>query len=83
MTVMTQRRSPARSSGPGPAELVQMGRIARRYYLEGRSKRDIAEEFGLSRFQIARSLRKARDTGLVRITIDFPGDINPHQEEHS
>jgi DNA-binding transcriptional regulator LsrR (DeoR family) len=58
-----------------------MARIARRYYLEGRSKRAIAEEFGLSRFQVARSLRKARDSGLVRIIIDFPGDTNPNEEE--
>lgn len=54
-------------SFPGRAEPVQMARIARRYYLEGRSKRDIAAELGLSRFQVARNLRKARDSGLVRM----------------
>jgi DNA-binding transcriptional regulator LsrR (DeoR family) len=83
MTMLTQRRSEPVERGPGPAELVQMARIARRYYLEGRSKLAIAEELGLSRFQVARSLRKARDSGLVRISIYVPGDTAPNEEEHS
>ena len=53
---------PARSAGhsAGPAELIRSAAIARRYYLDGRSKLEIAEEFGLSRFKVARLLDEAR-----------------------
>jgi DNA-binding transcriptional regulator LsrR (DeoR family) len=67
----------------GESALVVLARIARRYYLEGRSKLEIAEEFGLSRHKVARSLLKAREWGLVRISIDFPGDSNAQEEERS
>ncbi|MCW2703257.1 MAG: transcriptional regulator, DeoR family, partial [Blastococcus sp.] len=45
----------------GPAQVVLTASIARRYYLDGRSKVEIAEEFGLSRFKVARLLDAARD----------------------
>jgi DNA-binding transcriptional regulator LsrR (DeoR family) len=38
---------------------------------------------GLSRFQVARSLQKARESGLVHFSIDFPGDTPLDEEEHS
>src|SRR6188472_1976259 len=60
----------------GPASLVLMATVARRYYLEGASKSDIAAELGLSRFKVARLLERARATGLVRIELDAPGDID-------
>lgn len=47
--------------------------VARRYYLEDASKVAIANAFGLSRFQVARMLREARRSGLVRIEIGAPG----------
>ena len=50
--------------------------VARRYYLDGRSKVEIAEEFGLSRFKVARLLDDARASGLVRIEIGHPGAID-------
>ena len=81
MTALTQPRREPGHRDPGPAELVQLARIARRYYLEGKPKRAIAEEFGLSRFQVARSLLKARESGLVRITMDFPCDTPLNEEE--
>lgn len=59
-----------------PAELVLMATVARRYFIDGASKIDIADETGLSRFKVARLLDKARETGLVRIEIDFPGSID-------
>ena len=83
MTVITHRPTGTSNGGPGPAELVQMARIARRHYLEGQSKRAIAEELGLSRFHVARSLQKARESGLVRITIDVPSEIPVDEEEQS
>jgi DNA-binding transcriptional regulator LsrR (DeoR family) len=60
----------------GPAALVLMATVARRYYLEGASKSDIAAELGVSRFRVARLLERARATGLVRIELDAPGEIN-------
>jgi DNA-binding transcriptional regulator LsrR (DeoR family) len=60
----------------GPAALVLTATVARRYYLEGASKSDIAAELGLSRFKVARMLDRALATGLVRIEIDARGEIN-------
>jgi DNA-binding transcriptional regulator LsrR (DeoR family) len=60
----------------GPAQVVLTASIARRYYLEGRSKVEIAEEFGLNRFKVARLIDLARETGLVRIEIRHEGGID-------
>lgn len=60
----------------GPAELVVAGVVARRYYLEDRSKVEIANELGLSRFQVARILNQARSEGWIKIEISLPGYIN-------
>lgn len=60
----------------GPAHLVLTASIARRYYLDGRSKVEIAEEFDLSRFKVSRLLDSARTSGLVRIEIGDPGGID-------
>lgn len=48
-----------------------LARIGRDYYLENRSKVDIAAAYGISRFQVARLLEEARATGIVRIEIVF------------
>src|SRR5690242_18946283 len=60
----------------GPAQLVLTASIARRYYVDGRSKVEIADEFQLSRFKVARLLDQARSSGLVRIEISHPGAID-------
>ena len=60
----------------GPAGLALAALVARRYYLDERSKVEIAGELGLSRFKIARLLETARDSGLVRIEIGHPGLID-------
>ena len=61
----------------GPDELFQRAVIARRYYLEGRTRVEIAEEFGLSRFKVARMLEEALETGMVEITVHDPGIYRP------
>ncbi len=63
-------------NGGGPAHLVLTASVARRYYLDGRSKVEIAEEFALSRFKVARLLEDARSSGIVRIEIGHPGVID-------
>jgi DNA-binding transcriptional regulator LsrR (DeoR family) len=60
----------------GPAQLVLTASIARRYYVDGRSKVEIADEFQLSRFKVARLLDLARSSGMVRIEIGYPGGID-------
>lgn len=60
----------------GPAHLVLTVSVARRYYLDGKSKVEIAEEFDLSRFKVARLLDSARTSGLVRIEIEYPSGID-------
>jgi DNA-binding transcriptional regulator LsrR (DeoR family) len=55
---------------------MAMASIARRFYIQGRSKLEIAEEFGVSRFKVARVLDAARDNGLVRIEIDLPVPVD-------
>jgi DNA-binding transcriptional regulator LsrR (DeoR family) len=59
-----------------PAELVLTASIARRYYVDGKSKIEIADEFSLSRFKVARLIHAARASGLVRIEIGYPGVID-------
>lgn len=66
----------SRQRESGPAALVLTATVARRYYLEGATKRDIAAELGLSRFKVARLLDEARATGVVRIELDSSGAIN-------
>jgi DNA-binding transcriptional regulator LsrR (DeoR family) len=63
------------SEARGPAWQVQAALIARRFYLEGRSKVEIADELGLSRFKVARILDDARELGLVEVTIKVPTRI--------
>ena len=60
----------------GPALLVLTASVARRYYVDGRSKVDIADEFQLSRFKVARLIESARTSGLVRIEIGYAGSID-------
>jgi DNA-binding transcriptional regulator LsrR (DeoR family) len=60
----------------GPAELVLTASVARRYYIDNRSKTELADEFRISRFKVARLLETARSSGLVRIEIGWPGVID-------
>lgn len=54
---------------PGPGHRLTLALVARRHYLEGRSKVEIAQETGLSRFKVARLIEEARQSGVVRIEI--------------
>lgn len=62
--------------GPGPATTVLTATAARRYYFEGASKSEIADELGVSRFKVARLLETARSSGLVRIELHYEGGID-------
>jgi DNA-binding transcriptional regulator LsrR (DeoR family) len=56
--------------------LVLTATVARRFYFDGESKSDIAEQLGLSRFKVARLLDHARASGLVRIELDYRGELD-------
>lgn len=62
--------------GPRADELALAATIARRYYLDDRTKIQIAAELRLSRFKVARLLDLARGSGLVRISIGTPGAVD-------
>jgi DNA-binding transcriptional regulator LsrR (DeoR family) len=64
-----------------PDELVLATRVARRYFLDNRSKLEIADEFAISRFKVARLLDVARDKGIVTITITGPGALDAELSE--
>jgi DNA-binding transcriptional regulator LsrR (DeoR family) len=66
---------------PGPAWQVQAASIARRFYLEGQSKVEIAEALGLSRFKVARILDEARELGLVEVRVHLPRPVDPELSE--
>jgi DNA-binding transcriptional regulator LsrR (DeoR family) len=70
-----------RSERHRPAELVRAAAIARRFYLDGRSKIQIADEFGVSRFKVARILDEARANGLVHVAITLPAEIDSELSE--
>jgi DNA-binding transcriptional regulator LsrR (DeoR family) len=66
----------AQDGDSGPAALVVAATVARRYYLDGLSKSDIAAELSLSRFKVARLLDYARATGLIRIELAYREEIS-------
>lgn len=47
-----------------------LAQLAREHYVHGQSKVDIGRTHGLSRFQVARLLQEAIDTGVVSISIE-------------
>lgn len=51
-----------------PRRLMMLASKA--YYIEGRSKTEIATELGISRFRVARCLADAREIGMVSITVN-------------
>lgn len=60
----------------GKSELILVARVARGYYLQDKSKTELAEELGISRFRVARLLEAARRDGVVRIEIITPGALD-------
>ncbi|MCX5521415.1 transcriptional regulator [Streptomyces bobili] len=61
---------------PAPIDTLLAAAVARRFYLEHRSKVEIAKEFGISRFKVARLLDAAVAHDIVRIDIRVPAEID-------
>ncbi len=55
-------------------------RVAQAYYEEDLTQADIAERFGVSRIKVSRLLTRARDDGVVRITVVPPPEDNTDLE---
>ncbi len=74
---MTDRPTAWRSEG----DLRKAAAAARLYYLERRSKLEIAEELGVNRFKVARLLERAHASGLVHIEIRDPYGVDADVSE--
>jgi DNA-binding transcriptional regulator LsrR (DeoR family) len=60
----------------GPDEQVRLAFIANRFYRDGKTRIEIAEELGLSRFKVGRMLEAALASGIVTISIEAPGAVD-------
>jgi DNA-binding transcriptional regulator LsrR (DeoR family) len=76
MNTRQNARAGVRTHRPGPEELVQTAAMARLFYLENKSKIEIAEEFGITRFKVARMLESAIRDGLIRLEIRLPAELD-------
>lgn len=54
----------------------EAARVAWLYYSEELTQSQIADKLGLSRSTVIRLLRRARDSGLVHISLGVPGEID-------
>ena len=53
-------------------DYAQLYRIAKRYYIDNFSQAKIAVEESISRPHVSRLLAKARELGIVRISVQMP-----------
>lgn len=59
----------------------EVARAAWLYYLEEFTQGEIAQQLGVSRSTVVRLLQRAKDTGLVRITLDVPREVFEMERE--
>ncbi|GAA2341327.1 DeoR family transcriptional regulator [Saccharopolyspora halophila] len=67
--------------GSGLIDSMTTAAIAHRFFVAGASKLEIAEEFGISRFKVARLISAAQESGLVRIEFDMPFPVDVELSE--
>lgn len=58
------------------SEAELLTRVASRYYLEGSTQTEIATAFNLSRAKVGRLLKRARENGIVEITVHTHPELN-------
>ncbi|GAA1430167.1 DNA-binding transcriptional regulator [Microlunatus lacustris] len=64
---------------PGRASIddqLLMAAVAKRYYFDQRTRVQLAQEFGISRFKVTRLLEAALSSGIVRISIVLPEAVD-------
>lgn len=57
-----------------------MARIAQRYYAEGQRQSTIAQDLSVSQATVSRMLKRAREEGVVRISVSAPRGTFPQLE---
>ncbi len=62
-------------------ELRLMTRVARMYYERGMRQSEIAQQLGLSQATISRLFNRAKDEGIVRISVNVPQGVYSEMEE--
>ena len=62
-------------------ELRLMVRVARMYYENEMRQSEIATQLGLSQATISRLFKKAKDEGIVRISVNVPHGVFSDLEE--
>lgn len=64
-----------------PLQRVQAALAARRHFLAQRTKSQIANELGVSRFKVARLIDAAIEQGILQFVISEPDDLNTELSE--
>ncbi|WP_432562399.1 sugar-binding transcriptional regulator [Kineococcus sp. SYSU DK003] len=67
---------PRTATTTSTSALALAAAAARRFYVEGSTKVEIARQLGVSRFKVARLLTTAREAGLVRIQVLVPNSVD-------
>jgi DNA-binding transcriptional regulator LsrR (DeoR family) len=62
-------------------KLRLMTKVARMYYSQGIQQTEITERLNIHQSTVSRLLRKAHETGIVRISVTVPGGIHAELEE--
>jgi DNA-binding transcriptional regulator LsrR (DeoR family) len=62
-------------------EMRLMVRVGRMYYERDTSQSAIAEQFGLSQASVSRLLKRAREEGIIRISVAVPEGVYSELEE--
>ncbi len=60
----------------GPEELMRVAFVANQHYVLGRTRIQIAEDMGLSRFKVGRMLEDAISCGIIKFEISTPGPLD-------
>lgn len=58
---------------------LSLYKAAHYYYIEHLSQQEIASKMNISRPQISRMLKKAQETGIVKIQVNFPNFLSAEQ----
>ncbi|MGB9682590.1 MAG: sugar-binding transcriptional regulator [bacterium] len=58
-----------------------VSKVALLYYIERKTQEEIAKKLGLSRPTVSRFLSYARDSGIVSIKLELPGQVFPQLED--
>ena len=55
---------------------INLAYVAKRHFIDRRTKMEIADELGISRFKVARMIDEAYESGIVQIAVSTPTGID-------